>query len=79
VENLCANKTAFFIREKKRTHHHHQEGTKNNNGWEEEDIVWRAEKEEEEGERKSFSGAYCGYGAFKARAEQVVDGIGDAS
>jgi len=49
------------------------------NGWEKEGSIRRAEEEEEEGERTSFSGAYCEFGAFKAWTDGVMDRVGVAS
>jgi hypothetical protein len=60
----------FLIWEKKK---------KYNGREEEETTLRRAEEEEEKGERRGCEGSRGGYGAFKARAEQVVDGIGVAS
>ena len=61
----------FLIWEKKKKYDDGRE--------EEETTLRRAEEEEEKGERRGCEGSRGGYGAFKARAEQVVDGIGVAS
>ena len=43
-----------------------------NNG---EAVIWSAEEEEEEGERRGCRTGESGGGAFKAWADQVVDGL----
>jgi heme oxygenase len=59
-------------------YHWKEQKEHNNDGWREE-VIRLAEEEEEEGERKSFSGAYCEFGAFKAWTDEVVDRVGVAS
>ena len=51
----------------------------NNNGEEEETTLRRAEEEEEEGERRCSGGGSGGYGAFEARTDEDMDGVGVAS
>ena len=69
-------KTSPFFKSKTHVIQDTKKERKKKNG---ETGIRGGEKEEEEGERKSFSGACCEFGAFKAWADEVVDRVGVAS
>jgi len=69
-------KTSPFFKSKTHVIQDTKKERKKKNG---EKGIRGGEKEEEERERKSFSGACCEFGAFKAWADEVVDRVGVAS